>query len=74
MRARLDIYLLVAVLFGVFVLQQILNEGVTSDGCLYFAHLRSLVFDGDLQIDPELQLLHLTERTQHVVPIAPAIA
>ena len=73
MRARFDIYLLVALLFGVFVLQQTLNEGVTSDGCLYFAHLRSLVFDGDLQIDPELQLLHLTDRSQHVVPIGPAI-
>ena len=62
MRARLDLYLLVALHFGVFVLQHTLNEGVTSDGCLYFAHLRSLMFDGDLQIDPELQLLHLTDR------------
>ena len=26
------------------------ESGVTSDGCLYFAHLRSLVFDHDLRL------------------------
>ena len=60
-------------LLAVGLLQQRLTNGVTSDGCLYFAHLRSLVFDHDLQIGPELEILHLPPRPHDVVPIGPAI-
>ena len=55
------------------VAQQWLNEGVTSDGNLYFAYLRSLVFDHDLQIGPELDFLHLPPRPHNVVPVGPSI-
>jgi hypothetical protein len=72
-RRALDIYLLIAVLLGVLVAQQRLNNGITSDGALYFAHLRSVVFDRDLEIAPELANLGLPERPHHVVPIGPAI-
>ena len=53
-RRQIDLYALAALLLVVLVAQQRLNEGVTSDGNLYFAYLRSLVFDHDLQIGPEL--------------------
>ena len=69
----LDLYLLGVLLVVVFIAQVKLNNGVTSDGALYFAHLRSLVFDHDLQIDAELQFLGLPPRPHHVIPIGPTI-
>src|SRR5713101_3138485 len=74
MRRALDIYLLIAFLFGLGVAQHKLNNGITSDGALYFAHLRSVVFDHDLDIAAELEALHQPPRPHHVVPIGPAIA
>lgn len=73
-RRALDLYLLVGFLGLLLVAQQKLNEGITSDGALYFAHLRSLVFDRDLDITAELAALHQPPRPHHVVPIGPAIA
>ena len=35
-RRALDLYLLIAVLLGVLAAQQRLNNGITSDGALYF--------------------------------------
>jgi hypothetical protein len=72
-RRSVDLYLLGALLLLVFVAQQRFNEGVTSDGTLYFAYLRSAVFDHDLQIGPELEFLHFPPRPHNVVPIGPAI-
>src|SRR5438105_6648898 len=71
---RLDVYLLGLLLVVVLVAQQKWTYGITSDGALYFAHLRSLVFDRDLQIDPEVQVLGLPPRPHHVIPIGPSIA
>ena len=71
--APFDLYLLGVLLVAVVIAQQALNDGVTSDGCLYFAYLRSLVFDRDVQIGPELQFLRLPPRPHVVVPIGPAI-
>jgi hypothetical protein len=68
-----DLYLLGVLLVVVLIAQAKLNNGITSDGALYFAHLRSLVFDHDLQIDPEIQYLGLPSRPHHVIPIGPTI-
>jgi hypothetical protein len=73
-RRALDVYLLAAFLVALLVAQQKLNNGITSDGALYFSHLRSVVFDRDLEIAPELEVLHQPPRPHHVVPIGPAIA
>jgi hypothetical protein len=72
-RRPLDVCLLVAVLLGVLVAQTTLNNGITSDGALYFTHLRSVVFDRDLEIGPELANLGQPDRPHHVIPIGPAI-
>src|SRR5262245_22084701 len=72
-RGALDIYLLATFLLALLVAQQKLNNGITSDGALYFSHLRSLVFDRDLDITAELAALHQPPRPHHVVPIGPAI-
>src|SRR5262249_61187496 len=69
----LDLYLLAAFLAALLVAQQTLNNGITSDGALYFSHLRSVVFDRDLDIAAELEVLRQPPRPHHVVPIGPAI-
>ena len=73
-RHALDLYLLAAFLLVLLVAQQKLNNGITSDGALYFSHLRSVVFDHDLDIAAELDVLRQPPRPHHVVPIGPAIA
>lgn len=72
-RRPVDLYFLGALLLLVLAAQWRWNEGVTSDGSLYFAHLRSLIFDRDLQIGPEMDFLRLPQRPHHVVPIGPSI-
>jgi hypothetical protein len=72
-RRALDVYVLGAILLAVLVAQHRLNNGITSDGSLYFAHLRSVVFDRDLEIGPELDVLRQPPRPHHVIPIGPAI-
>jgi hypothetical protein len=73
MRKNWDLYAIAAWLTLGLILQQRLTEGITSDGALYFAHLRSLLFDGDLDITRELQILNLPPREHHVVPLGPTI-
>src|SRR6266536_4653965 len=68
-----DVYVLGVLLLFVLLAQIKWNDGVTSDGALYVAHLLSLVFDHDLQIDPELRFLGLPPRPHHVIPIGPTI-
>src|SRR5438874_10774313 len=71
--SRIDVYLLLLLLLVVLVAQAQWTTGIASDGALYFAHLRSLVFDHDLQIGPEVQALGLPPRPHHVIPIGPTI-
>lgn len=71
--AAIDLYLLGLLLIVTFIAQYTLSNGITSDGALYFAHLRSLVFDHDLQIEAETQFLGLPLRPHHVIPVGPII-
>jgi len=72
-RRTVDLFILALLLLAVLFAQLKLSNGITSDGSLYFAHLRSIVFDHDLEIAPELDALHQPQRPHHVVPIGPAI-
>jgi hypothetical protein len=72
-RPHVDLYLLGALLVLVAAAQHTWNEGITSDGSLYFTHLRSLIFDRDLRISRELAFLNQPPRPHHVVPIGPSI-
>ena len=56
-------------LLAILVAQQSLNNGITSDGALYFAHLRSVIFDHDLDIGPEIAALGQPARPHNVVPM-----
>ncbi len=73
LRQTADVHLLMVALLLGLALQQVANEGITSDGCIYFAHLRSLIFDGDLEIGRELRVLGLPPRPSHVVTFGAAI-
>lgn len=48
-------------------------HGVTTDGVTYFAQLRSLVFDRDLDVAREFGVLGQPPRPNHVVPIGPTL-
>ena len=48
-------------------------HGITTDGVTYFAQLRSLVFDRDLDVAREFGVLGQPARPNHVVPIGPTL-
>jgi hypothetical protein len=49
------------------------THGVVVDGVTYFAQLRSMVFDRDLDVAREFSILGQPPRPNHVVPIGPVI-
>lgn len=64
--------LALVLLYGVGVLLAG-NHGITTDGVTYFAQLRSLVFDRDLDVAREFAILGQPARPNHVVPIGPTL-
>jgi hypothetical protein len=48
-------------------------HGVTTDGVIYFSQLRSVIFDGDLDVAAEFAFLGQPPRPSHVVPIGPTL-
>ena len=48
-------------------------HGVTTDGVIYFSQLRSVIFDGDLNVAAEFAYLGQPPRPYHVVPIGPTL-
>ena len=48
-------------------------HGITTDGVTYFAQLRSVVVDGDLDVTREFAHLGQPPRPNHVVPIGPTL-
>ncbi|MEZ5291642.1 MAG: hypothetical protein R2745_11195 [Vicinamibacterales bacterium] len=59
-------------LYGVGVLLPD-THGITTDGVTYFAQLRSLVFDRDLDVAREFAVLGQPARPNHVVPVGPTL-
>ncbi len=49
------------------------THGITTDGVTYFAQLRSVVVDGDLDVTREFVHLGQPPRPNHVVPIGPTL-
>ncbi len=49
------------------------THGISTDGVTYFAQLRSLVFDRDLDVAHEFTVLGQPPRPNHVVPIGPTL-
>ncbi|HUE88753.1 MAG TPA: hypothetical protein VMO26_21965 [Vicinamibacterales bacterium] len=66
-----DVHFLAVVLLGAFGVQFADAHGVTTDGVIYFSQLRSVLFDGDLDLAAEFAFLQQPPRPYHVVPIGP---
>lgn len=66
-----DLHLLGAMLAYGLAVQWRDTHGITTDGVTYFAQLRSLLFDRDLQIEPEYHYLGQPTRPGYFVPIGP---
>lgn len=68
-----DVHVLaLALLYGVGVLMAD-THGITSDGAIYFSQLRSLIFDGDLDVAREFVVLAQPPRPHYVVPVGPTL-
>jgi hypothetical protein len=70
-RQTIDVQILCIVLVYGLAVFSTTPSAITSDGCLYFGYLRSATFDGDLEIERELEVLSLPERAHAVVPVGP---
>ena len=72
-RATADRHVLgLVLLYGVSQLVAA-SHGITTDGVTYFAQLRSVVVDGDLDVTREFVHLGQPPRPNHVVPIGPTL-
>jgi hypothetical protein len=67
----IDAHLLAALLLFALGVQFEDAHGVTTDGVIYFTQLRSVLFDGDLDVAAEFAFLGQPPRPYHVVPIGP---
>ncbi len=68
-----DSHALAVVLLGTAVYMLGHSHGVTSDGVVYVAQLRSFVFDHDFDIAREIELLRQPARPHYVVPVGPVV-
>jgi len=68
-----DAHALAVVLLGTAVYMLGHSHGVTSDGVVYVAQLRSVVFDHDVDIAREIELLRQPARPHYVVPVGPVV-
>jgi hypothetical protein len=72
-RRTSDLHALTLVLLFALGVQFEDAHGVTTDGVIYFSQLRSIIFDGDLDVAAEFAFLGQPPRPYHVVPIGPTI-
>jgi hypothetical protein len=69
LRATADVHALAGVLLYCLGLQFSSGHGISTDGVVYFSQLRSLVFDHDLNVAREFEVLNQPARPNHIVPV-----
>ncbi len=72
-RRTADLHALAAMLLVALAVQFEDTHGITTDGVIYFSQLRSVLFDGDLDVAAEFAFLGQPPRPSHVVPIGPTL-
>lgn len=72
-KATADLHALALVLLYALGVLLADSHGVSTDGVTYFAQLRSIVFDWDLNIDAEYARLGQPPRPNYVVPVGPLV-
>jgi hypothetical protein len=70
-KRTVDVHVVTLVLLFALAVQCEDAHGVTTDGVIYFTQLRSVLFDGDLDVVREFAYLDQPARPIHVVPIGP---
>jgi hypothetical protein len=73
LRETADIHIVALVLLAALGVLWADTHGVTTDGVIYFSQLRSVIFDGDLDVASEFAYLQQPLRPSHVVPIGPTL-
>lgn len=68
-----DLHVMGLVLLYALGVQMADAHGITTDGVTYFAQLRSVIFDRDLDVVREFAILGQPARPNHVVPIGPIL-
>jgi hypothetical protein len=68
-----DLHVLAVVFLCAAAVQFADTHGITTDGVIYFTQLRSVIFDGDLDVAAEFAYLEQPPRPYHVVPIGPTL-
>lgn len=68
-----DVHAVVLVLLYGLGLQFSDGHGITTDGVVYFSQLRSVLFDHDLDVAREFEILNQPVRPNHIVPIGPTL-
>ena len=72
-RETADLHALGLVLLYALGVQLADAHGITTDGVTYFTQLRSVIFDGDLDVDAEYKWLGQPLRPNYVVPVGPVL-
>jgi hypothetical protein len=68
-----DLHALGGILLVALAVQFADTHGVTTDGVIYLTQLRSVIFDGDLEVASEFAFLQQPPRPSHVVPLGPTV-
>ncbi len=68
-----DLHAMALVLLYALGVQMADAHGITTDGVTYFAQLRSVIFDRDLDVAREFDVLGQPPRPNHVVPVGPIL-
>jgi hypothetical protein len=72
-RDTADVHALMLVLLYALGVQFEDTHGISVDGVTYFAQLRSVVFDHDLDVTREFGFLQQPPRPNHIVPLGPIV-
>ena len=71
--ATADVHALALTLLYALGVQAADSHGISTDGVTYFAQLRSIIFDRDLDVAAEFTYLGQPPRPNHVVPVGPVL-
>lgn len=72
-RSTADFHALGAVLLYALGVQFADSHGISTDGVTYFAQIRSVIFDRDLDVNAEFTFLGQPPRPNYVVPVGPTL-
>lgn len=68
-----DLHAMGLVLLYALGVQMADAHGISTDGVTYFAQLKSVIFDRDLDVAREFEILGQPPRPNHVVPVGPVL-